>query len=56
LASDLRTQANFLKSQGKKANEVQQTFFNLGATLDNFYAQYANQMSNTEADLLGKIK
>ena len=56
LASDLRTQANFLKSQGKKANEVQQTFFNLGTTLDNFYAQYANQMSNTEADLLGKIK
>lgn len=56
LAMDLRNRANFLKSQGKKANEVQTTFYDLWTTLDNFYSQYANQMSNTERDLLGKIK
>ena len=56
LATDLRNRANVLKSQWTKSNEIQTTFFDLWKTLDNFYSQYANQMSTTEADLLGKIK
>lgn len=55
LANTLKYRANQLESLGKPANMIMNTFSDLGNTLDNFYAQYSNQMSTTEKDLLGKL-